>query len=449
MAHGLPYDSDDARMCAAAITAVMTGEAYAQSARIARDCGGPFSGYAKNAEPFLRVMRKHRDALDDADLPPEQHEQIRTVWDEAISVGEAHGFRNAQASVLAPTGTISFLMDCDTTGVEPDIALVKYKHLVGGGTIRIVNRTVPRALSRLGYDDKRIEAIVAHIDEHGTIEGAPHLDPDHLPVFDCADRPAGGTRSIHHTGHLKMVAAVQPFISGAISKTVNLPNEATVDDIEETYLQAWRLGAKSVSVYRNGSKRTQPLNTGLAGTPAPEQPQPVRRKLPDERQAIIHKFDITGYKGYITVGLFDDGSPGEMFLVMSKEGSTIYGVRRLVRPGHLLRAAVRRAAADPGRQVQPRPVRAGRPDEEPRRAHRQVDRRLRLPLDGDQVPLPRGAVPRRGQQAPGDGNARTPRPSAATRPNRQPPGQPRRRLPPPRRRPTTRTRRHASSAGRS
>ncbi len=325
MSHGLPYDSDAARRCAAAITAVMTGEAYAQSARIARNCGGPFSGYARNAEPFLHVMRKHRAALDGADLRMEQYHQVQEIWDEAISLGEAHGFRNAQASVLAPTGTISFLMDCDTTGVEPDIALVKYKHLVDGGTIRIVNQTVPTALKRLGYDEKAIEAIVTHIDEHGTIEGAPGLDTDHLPVFDCADRPAGGTRSIHHNGHLKMVAAVQPFISGAISKTVNLPNEASVDDIEETYQQAWRLGAKSVSVYRNGSKRTQPLNTGLAGGAAAEQPRPVRRKLPDERRAIIHKFDIAGYKGYITVGLYEDGSPGEMFLVMSKEGSTISG----------------------------------------------------------------------------------------------------------------------------
>ena len=325
MSHGLPYDSDAARRCAAAITAVMTGEAYAQSARIARDCGGPFPGYEKNAGPFLRVMRKHRDALDNADLAAEQHDQIHGVWSEAIRLGEAHGFRNAQATVLAPTGTIAFMMDCDTTGIEPDIALVKYKHLVGGGTIRIVNRTVPRALERLGYDDKRIETIVAHIDEHGTIEGATDLDPEHLPVFDCADRPAGGTRSIHHTGHLKMVAAVQPFISGAISKTVNLPSEATVDDIEETYLRAWRLGTKSVSVYRNGSKRTQPLNTGLAGGGTSGQPRPARRKLPDERRAIIHKFDIAGYKGYITVGLFDDGNPGEMFLVMSKEGSTISG----------------------------------------------------------------------------------------------------------------------------
>jgi ribonucleoside-diphosphate reductase alpha chain len=325
MSHGLPYDSDAARRCAAAITAVMTGEAYAQSARIARDCGGPFSGYGKNAEPFLRVMRKHRDALDDAHLPAEQRDQIRGTWDEAISLGEAHGFRNAQATVLAPTGTIAFMMDCDTTGVEPDIALVKYKHLVDGGTIRIVNRTVRAALERLGYNTGEVEAILAHIDETGTIEGAKELDPKDLPVFDCADRPPGGTRSIHHTGHLKMIAAVQPFISGAISKTVNLPNEATVDDIEETCIEAWRLGAKSVSVYRNGSKRTQPLNTGLARNGGAETPRPVRRKLPDERRAVIHKFDIAGYKGYITVGMFEDGSPGEMFLVMSKEGSTISG----------------------------------------------------------------------------------------------------------------------------
>ena len=324
MSHAIPYDSDAARRCAAAITAVMTGEAYAQSARIARDCGGPFSGYERNAEPFLRVMRKHRDAVADADLAGEQHEQIRGTWDEAIAIGEAHGFRNAQATVLAPTGTIAFMMDCDTTGVEPDIALVKYKHLVGGGTIRIVNRTVATALKRLGYDDERIEKIVAHVDEHGTIEGAPDLDAEHLPVFDCAYKPANGERSIHYGGHLKMVAAVQPFISGAISKTVNLPNEATVDDMEQAYLEAWRTGAKSVSVYRDGSKRTQPLNTGLAGA-AGEQPRPVRRRLPDEREAVIHKFDIAGYKGYITVGLFEDGSPGEMFLVMSKEGSTISG----------------------------------------------------------------------------------------------------------------------------
>ena len=325
MSHAIPYDSDAARRCAAAITAMMTGEAYAQSARIARDCGGPFSGYGKNAEPFLRVMRKHRDALGDADLPQEQQLQIRSIWDEAIGIGEKHGFRNAQATVLAPTGTIAFMMDCDTTGIEPDIALVKYKHLVGGGTIRIVNRTVPTALRRLGYDDEQIERIASHIEKEGAIEGAGDLKPDDLPVFDCAYRPAGGERSIHYSGHLKMVAAAQPFISGAISKTVNLPNEATVDDMEQAYMDAWRLGTKSVSVYRDGSKRAQPLNTELNDKAGGEPPRPVRRKLPDERDAVIHKFDIAGYKGYVTIGLFEDGSPGEMFLVMSKEGSTISG----------------------------------------------------------------------------------------------------------------------------
>ena len=325
MSHAIPYDSDAARKCAAAITAVMSGEAYAQSSRIARDCGGPFSGYDKNAEPFLRVMRKHRDALDDAGLPEEQYLQIRDLWNEAIGIGEKHGFRNAQSTVLAPTGTIAFMMDCDTTGIEPDIALVKYKHLVGGGTIRIVNRTVPTALRRLGYDDEQIERISSHIEKEGTIEGAGDLKPDHLPVFDCAYKPANGERSIHYSGHLKMVAAAQPFISGAISKTVNLPNEATVDDMEQAYMDAWNLGTKSVSVYRDGSKRAQPLNTGLADEAGGEQPRPVRRKLPDERDAVIHKFDIAGYKGYVTVGLFEDGSPGEMFLVMSKEGSTISG----------------------------------------------------------------------------------------------------------------------------
>ncbi len=325
MSHAIPYDSDAARRCAAAITAVMTGEAYAQSARIARECGGPFSGYDKNAEPFLRVMRKHRDALDHAGLPEAQYLQIRELWNEAIGIGEKHGFRNAQATVLAPTGTIAFMMDCDTTGIEPDIALVKYKHLVGGGTIRIVNRTVPTALRSLGYDDEQTKRITGHIEKEGTIEGAGDLKPDHLPVFDCAYKPANGERSIHYSGHLKMVAAAQPFISGAISKTVNLPNEATVDDMEQAYMDAWRLGTKSVSVYRDGSKRAQPLNTGLADEADGKQPRPVRRKLPDERDAVIHKFDIAGYKGYVTVGLFEDGSPGEMFLVMSKEGSTISG----------------------------------------------------------------------------------------------------------------------------
>jgi ribonucleoside-diphosphate reductase alpha chain len=331
MSRGVPYDSDEGRDYAAAITAVMTGEAYAQSARIARDCGRPFAGYAKNEQPFLRVMRKHRDALKNvsrAYVPADLHQAAADSWNDVIELGERHGFRNAQATVLAPTGTIGFMMDCDTTGVEPDIALVKYKRLVGGGVMQIVNQTVPVALSRLGYPDDRINNIVQYIDEHDTIEDAPHLDPAHLPVFDCAFKPAKGSRFIHYTGHLKMIGATQPFISGAISKTINVPTEATVEDIERAYLDAWRLGTKAVSIYRDGSKRTQPLNTAKQTAEeavAASGAQPVRRKLPDERQAITHKFDIAGHEGYITVGLFDDSTPGEIFLVMAKEGSTISG----------------------------------------------------------------------------------------------------------------------------
>ena len=329
MSRGVPYDSDDGRDYAAAITALMTGESYAQSARIARDCGGPFAGYARNEQPFLHVMRKHRDAVKHvsrAHVPADLHQAASDSWDDAIELGESYGFRNAQATVLAPTGTIGFMMDCDTTGVEPDIALVKYKRLVGGGLMKIVNHTVPVALGRLGYPDDEINSIVQHIDEHETIEGAPHLDAAHLAVFDCAFKPARGSRFIHYMGHLKMIGATQPFISGAISKTINVPTEATVEDVERAYLDSWRLGAKAVSIYRDGSKRTQPLNTGRQGEEGSGAgDQPVRRKLPDERQAITHKFDIAGHEGYITVGLFDDGSPGEIFLVMAKEGSTISG----------------------------------------------------------------------------------------------------------------------------
>jgi ribonucleoside-diphosphate reductase alpha chain len=332
MSRGLPYDSDAGRDYAAAITALMTGEAYAQSSRIARDHGGPFAGYARNREPFLRVMRKHRDALRDVNqknVPAELYGAARQSWDEAVRLGEAHGYRNAQATVLAPTGTIGFMMDCDTTGVEPDIALVKYKKLVGGGLMKIVNQTVPMALARLGYTDPQIKAIVEYIDQFETIEGAPELKEHHLPVFDCAFRAAKGQRSIHYNGHIKMMGATQPFISGAISKTVNVPKEATVDEIMEAYVESWRLGAKAISIYRDGSKRTQPLNTSKDKAPVAPQPvvtsQPVRRKLPDERQAITHKFDIAGHEGYVTVGLFEDGTPGEIFLVMAKEGSTISG----------------------------------------------------------------------------------------------------------------------------
>ena len=331
MSRGAPYDSDEGRDYAAAITAVMTGEGYAQSARIARDCGGPFGGYARNEAPFMRVMRKHRAALKDVDrsrVPAGLYAAAAESWDDAVALGEAHGFRNAQATVLAPTGTIGFMMDCDTTGVEPDIALVKYKRLVGDGLMKIVNRTVPVALGRLGYSDRQVNEIVNYIDEHDTIEGAPHIEAEHLPVFDCAFKPAHGQRSIHYQGHLKMIGATQPFISGAISKTINVPAEATVEDIEQAYIDAWRLGTKAVSIYRDGSKRTQPLNTtrGDASTDtAAEAGRPVRRRLPDERRAITHKFDIAGHEGYVTVGMFDDGTPGEIFLVMAKEGSTISG----------------------------------------------------------------------------------------------------------------------------
>ena len=336
MSRGLPYDSDAGRDCAAALTALMTGEAYAQSARIARDCGGPFSGYEKNREPFLRVMRKHRDSMRDVNarnLPSDLYQAAKGSWDDAVDLGEQHGYRNAQATVLAPTGTIGFMMDCDTTGVEPDIALVKYKKLVGGGMMKIVNQTVPMALKKLGYTPEQVDAIVKYIDEQETIEGAPGLKESHLPVFDCAFKAAKGQRSIHYMGHIKMMGATQPFISGAISKTVNVPKEATVDEIMQAYIQSWKLGAKAISIYRDGSKRTQPLNTSKDKTPAEIAQQaaastvtrPIRRKLPDERQAITHKFDIQGHEGYITVGLFEDGQPGEIFLVMAKEGSTISG----------------------------------------------------------------------------------------------------------------------------
>src|SRR5437764_4412216 len=254
-------------------------------------------------------------------------------WDDAVELGELHGYRNAQATVLAPTGTIGFMMDCDTTGVEPDIALVKCKKLVGGGMMKIVNQTVPMALKKLGYTPEQVDAIVSHINEQETIEGAPGLKESHLPVFDCAFKAAKGQRSIHYMGHIKMMGATQPFISGAISKTVNVPKEATVDEIAQAYVQSWKLGAKAISIYRDGSKRTQPLNTSKDKTAAEQMAEaaaslartPVRRKLPDERQAITHKFDIAGHEGYITVGLFDDGQPGEIFLVMAKEGSTISG----------------------------------------------------------------------------------------------------------------------------
>jgi ribonucleoside-diphosphate reductase alpha chain len=333
MSRGVPYDSDAGRDYAAAITALMHGAAYAESSRIARDHGGPFAGYEKNKDPMMRVMRKHRAALKDINkthVPKDLMEAAKDVWNEVIELGEQYGFRNAQATVLAPTGTIGFMMDCDTTGVEPDIALVKYKKLVGGGMMKIVNTTVPMALKKLGYSAQQVKEIIAYIDENETIEGAPHVKEPHLAVFDCAFKPSRGRRSIHYMGHIKMIGAVQPFLSGAISKTVNVPKDATVEDIQQAYIDAWRMGAKAVSIYRDGSKRTQPLNTSKqailnAGQLQQAEAGPRRRKLSDERQAITHKFDIAGHEGYITVGLYDDGMPGEIFIVMAKEGSTISG----------------------------------------------------------------------------------------------------------------------------
>ncbi|HLJ73524.1 MAG TPA: vitamin B12-dependent ribonucleotide reductase, partial [Thermoanaerobaculia bacterium] len=323
---------DEGRDYAAAMTSILSGESYAQSARIA-DKLGPFSGYGLNEEPFLRVIDKHRRSayrINTRALPADLADAATKVWDEAYALGQQFGYRNAQISVLAPTGTIAFMMDCDTTGIEPDIALVKYKKLVGGGMLKIVNQTVPIALKRLGYDQKQINEIVQYIDENDTIEGAPHLLESHYAVFDCAFKPAHGQRSIHYMGHLRMMGAVQPFISGAISKTINMPTNATVEEVEQAYYEAWKLGLKAVAVYRDGCKRSQPLSTakdkiaealGVITAPAA-----VRRKLPDERESITHKFSIGGHEGYITVGKYEDGSPGEIFITMAKEGSTISGL---------------------------------------------------------------------------------------------------------------------------
>jgi ribonucleoside-diphosphate reductase alpha chain len=332
MYQGIPYDSDRGRDTAAAITALMTGEAYLQSAKVASQLG-PFEGYAKNRASMLEVMEMHRDAADDIEAGRVQKDLVpaaKDVWAETVELGRAHGYRNGQASVLAPTGTIGLMMDCDTTGVEPDLALVKYKKLVGGGLMKIVNQTVPHALERLGYPADEVSAIVDHVHQKGHVEGAPYLREEHLPVFDCAVQAPGGTRAIHYKGHIKMMAAVQPFLSGAISKTVNMPKESTVEEIMQTYIEAWKLGLKAIAIYRDGSKRTQPLNTSsdAPGREAKkdEASRPVQHKLPVERQAITHKFNIAGHEGYITVGMYDDGSPGEIFINMSKEGSAVSGL---------------------------------------------------------------------------------------------------------------------------
>ena len=353
MATGLPYDSDAGRDFAAALTAVMHGQAYLTSSRIAAEIG-PCAGYAVNRDSFLGVISMHRQALSNINsrnVPEPVWEAAKKVWDDCLASGMKFGYRNAQVTVLAPTGTIGFMMDCDTTGIEPDLALVKYKKLVGGGLIKIVNNVVPMALLKLGYSDQQAADIVNYIDQHGTIEGAPGLKPEHLPVFDCSLKPANGKRSIHYMGHVRMMAAVQPFLSGAISKTVNMPEEATVEDVSNAYTEAWRLGLKAIAIYRDGSKRTQPLNTsdakpkgqgpgdrGPSGgkpegstpdsrLPTPAQPaRPFRRKLPDERRAVTHKFSVGGHEGYLTVGLYEDGLPGEIFITMAKEGSTVSGL---------------------------------------------------------------------------------------------------------------------------
>jgi ribonucleoside-diphosphate reductase alpha chain len=394
MAAGLPYDSDAGRDYAACVTAIMCGEAYLQSSRIAEFCeplapateptqknlaetnlgagignthvgtaalgrpaerssalmpGAACPGWYINREPFLDVIRMHRASVNNinrTNVPAPLYEASKAGWDEALAHGEKHGYRNSQVTVLAPTGTIGFMMDCDTTGIEPDLALVKYKKLVGGGMIKIVNNTVPTALFKLGYDHDEADKIVSYIDATGTIEGAPDIKDEHLAVFDCSFKPAKGTRSIHYMGHLKMMAAAQPFISGAISKTVNLPENASVEDIMEAYLQAWKLGLKAVAIYRDGCKKSQPLSaagtkTATSGNQAGEgarptlaqleqdlnaPPRAVRHRLPEERASITHKFNVGGHEGYITVGLYPDGEPGELFIKMAKEGSTVSGL---------------------------------------------------------------------------------------------------------------------------
>ena len=356
MATGLPYDSDAGRDYAACLTAILCGQAYVQSSRIAELCppmhsateltaameytDGACPGYFINREPFLEVIRMHRAAvakISKANVPASLLEASQKAWDDALVHGEAFGYRNAQVTVLAPTGTIGFMMDCDTTGVEPDLALVKFKKLVGGGMMKIVNNTVPEALFKLGYTLAQADAIVSYIDKEGMVEGAPQLNPEHLAVFDCAFKPAKGTRSIFPMGHLKMMAAVQPFISGAISKTINMPNEATIDEIAATYLEAWKLGIKSVAIYRDGSKMVQILSTkedeakkapvAVAEEEDLEGPPRARRhKLPDERFSVTHKFKVGSHEGYLTVGLYKDGAPGELFITMAKEGSTVGGL---------------------------------------------------------------------------------------------------------------------------
>jgi ribonucleoside-diphosphate reductase alpha chain len=331
MSNGLPYDSDSGYGMCGAITALMHGTANETSAEMAAAVG-TFEGYEENAQPFMRVMQMHRDAVEKINraCPKYLVEAARNTWDNVLDIGRENGFRNAQATVLAPTGTISFMMDCDTTGIEPDIALVKYKQLAGGGMLKIVNQTVPLALKRMGYDENQVETILKYVNESDTIEGAPGLKDEHLAVFDCAFKPANGIRSIAWQSHVKMMAAAQPFLSGAISKTVNMPNDVTPQDIADCYFWGWQIGLKALAIYRDGSKQSQPLNTKSEGQKSAEKDEKVgrarRERLPDTRQSITHKFNVGGHEGYINVGLFPDGRPGELFITMAKEGSTIGGL---------------------------------------------------------------------------------------------------------------------------
>ena len=328
MAAGLPYDSDQAHGLCGAITALLHGSAYLTSTELA-EVVGPFDEFKKNRESMLRVMEMHWEKVDEiSSCPKYLQEAARDLWDKVLAHGKRFGFRNAQATVLAPTGTISFMMDCDTTGIEPDIALVKYKQLAGGGMLKIVNRTVSPVLRSLGYTNTQIEAIENFIDEYDTIEGAPELDPDHLPIFDCAFPPRNGKRSIPWRAHIRMMAAAQPFVSGAISKTVNMPKESTPEDVADAYMEGWRLGLKALAIYRDGSKEVQPLSTKAKEDKAAEKllAAPRRERLPDTRHSLTHKFSVSGHEGYITVGLYPDGRPGELFITMAKEGSTVGGM---------------------------------------------------------------------------------------------------------------------------
>lgn len=335
MGLGLPYDSNPGRAYAGAITALMHGRSYRQSAIISRDATGPFTKYEGNRDPMIRVIEKHTNAIkniDEALVPIDLMRSVKTTYDELTTLGRTHGFRNAQVTALAPVGTIGFMMDCTTTGIEPSIALVSYKNMVGGGHLKLVNEQVPAALRKLKYPEEEVSSICRHLEEKDTIEGAPHFKEEHLSVFDCALKSATGTRFISPMGHIKMMASAQPFISGAISKTCNVPADATVEDIKDTYTAAWKLGLKAIAIYRDGCKRTQPLSTSKSTVimqidVAPDAPpNAVRHRLADTRHSLTHKFEVGGHKGYVTVGYYENGDPGEIFINMAKEGSTISGL---------------------------------------------------------------------------------------------------------------------------